>query len=88
MRLRVKKHRQSLKEESSLIETNTDMSSTSSPNQGTSLIVSMSFPKRGESSRKRKRQSQNLLQKKITKLEKEKESLRKVTQISGSKFTE
>ena len=88
MRLRVKKHRQSLKEESSLIETTTDMSSTSSPNQGTSLIVSMSFPERGESSRKRKRQSQNLLQKKITKLEKEKESLRKVTQISGSKFTE
>ena len=57
--LRVKKHRQSLKEESSLIETTTDMSSTSSPNQRTSFIVSMSFPKRGESSRKRKRQSQN-----------------------------
>ena len=46
--LRVKKHRQSLKEESSLIETTTDMLSTSSPNQSMPLIVLMSFPKRGE----------------------------------------
>ena len=59
VQLRVTKHRQSLKEESSLTETTTDISSTSSPNQSTSLIISMSFPKRGESSRKRKRQSQN-----------------------------
>ena len=59
VQLRVKKHCQSLKEESSLTETTTYMSSTSSPNQSTSLIISMSFPKRGESSRKRKRQSQN-----------------------------
>ena len=41
VRLRVKKHRQSLKEESSLIETTTDMLSTSSPNQSMPLIVSM-----------------------------------------------
>ena len=48
VRLRVKKHRQSLKEESSLTETTTDMLSTSSPNQSMPLIVLMSFPKRGE----------------------------------------
>ena len=48
VRLRVKKHRQLLKEESSLIETTTDMLSTSSPNQSMPLIVLMSFPKRGE----------------------------------------
>ena len=77
MRLKVKKYRQSLKEESSLIETTTDMSSTSSPNQSTPLIVSMSFPKRGESPRKRKCQGQNRLQKKTAKLEKEKESPKK-----------
>ena len=38
-RLRVKKHRQSLKEASSLIETITDMPFTSSSNQSTPLIV-------------------------------------------------
>ena len=48
VRLRVKKHRQFLKEGSSLIEIATDMLSTSSPNQSMPLIVSMSIPKRGE----------------------------------------
>lgn len=88
VRLRVKKHCQFSKEAFYLIEATRDMSSTSSPNKSMPLIVSMPFPKRGKSSRKRKHQSQNRLQKNIAKLETKRNKVsKKATERPVSKFT-
>ena len=70
--MRVRKHRQYVN--------STLTSSTNSPqsaNDVSPLVVSMTFPKRGESSRKRKRSRENCLKRKLEKLRKEKATLEK-----------
>ena len=76
--VKVKRHRQSLKQ--SLDTSNTTIANSSPislPSTDSPLLVAMKFPKRGESSRKRKRRSDDRLYKKIAKLEEEKRSLQK-----------
>ena len=80
VKLRVLKHRLSTKQlwESSACNASITTSTNSSPTlESSPFLIAMSFPKRGESSKKRKRRSDDCFYKKIAKLEKEKKALKK-----------
>ena len=80
MKLRVQKHRPSTKQllESSACNASIITSTNLSPTlESSPFLVAMSFPKRAESSMKRKRRSDDCFYKKIAKLEKEKKALKK-----------
>ena len=80
MKFGVQKYRLSPKQllESSACNASIITSTNSSPTlESSSFLVAMSFPKRGESSKKRKRRSDGCFYKKIAKLEKEKKTLKK-----------
>ena len=80
VKLRVQKQRLSTKEllESSACNASIITATNSSPTlESSPFLVAMSFLKRGESARKRKRRSDDYFYKKIAKLEKEKKALKK-----------
>ena len=63
---RVQKHQNSVKK---FIDSSIETASTVSVESLSNLFIDMKFPKRGESSRKRKRQRNDRIYKKIAKLE-------------------
>ena len=81
VKLRVQKHCLSAKQPLNTSECSTSLSCSSkslSTPEPPPFLVSMKFPKRGESSKKRKKRGDNRFYKKIAKLEEEKKTLKKM----------
>ena len=79
VKLRVQKHRCTTKKllEASKCDTSLTINSSTASSPEPAFLVAMNFPKRGESSRKRKRRSDDCFYKKIRKLQNEKQALQK-----------
>ena len=80
VKLRVQKHCLSVKQLLDTSECSRSLSSFSTP-EPSPFLVAMKFPKRGESSKKRKRRSDDHFYKKIAKLEEGKKALKKSNAI-------
>ena len=79
VKLRVQKHCCTTKKllEASKCDTSLTINSSTASSPEPAFLVAMNFPKRGESSRKRKRRSDNCFYKKIRKSQNEKQALQK-----------